>query len=128
MHRVLIASSLALVALAGCTADKPAPHSQAAGTESAAAAAVPAAQSSAQAPAPVVASAPAITPPHLTLGAKGVDASHLHNLMLVRDDVVTGSRPEALQDLELLRAMGVTRIISVDGAGTLSPSLARSLW
>lgn len=116
MHRVLIASSLALVALAGCAAEKPAQQSQPASSSSAASAATPAAQPVVQAPAPAVAAASTITPPQLTLGAKGIDASHLHNLMLVRDDVVTGSRPEALEDLQLLRSLGVTRVISVDGA------------
>jgi protein tyrosine phosphatase (PTP) superfamily phosphohydrolase (DUF442 family) len=61
-------------------------------------------------------SVPTPAVPALTQGAKGVNVSHLHNVMLVRGDVVTGSRPEAAADLATLRTLGVTRVISVDGA------------
>ena len=128
-HRAVSLVTLTATILAfqaGCVHEKPAPatasHTQPASTAAQAPAttagstAAPSGSGIGNAQAPAKPDQHAPTPPALTLGAKGINASHLHNLMLVRDDVVTGSRPEALEDLQLLSALGVTRVISVDGA------------
>jgi protein tyrosine phosphatase (PTP) superfamily phosphohydrolase (DUF442 family) len=69
-------------------------------------------------PAPAAAAEPKPLPdvPKLTPGEKGIDVSHLHNVMLVHERVITGSRPESAGDLQALHAMGVRRVISVDGS------------
>jgi protein tyrosine phosphatase (PTP) superfamily phosphohydrolase (DUF442 family) len=95
--RVTLVSIIALVALASCSARAP---------------------QAAKEPVPAAAEEPKPLPdlPRLAIGEKGIDVSQLLNVMLVRDRIITGSRPESAADLQALQGMGVRRVISVDGA------------